>query len=188
MLGPHSIAEDEEGKRFIELTQIKSGSQIKIPLPDDLYDMLMSLPVLGQTGTPVVLKRSGWTIVYGTQFWFWTAQMDGADINQVVESAAKNWSDDVTAVLKKTVEKFGKFVHHSTPHTFRHTFACFMLNKGRDLVKVAGWLGDTPEVVMRHYAHANKDWHSKSHDDFMEVYPSPKPIRKAKVVRMKQVG
>jgi hypothetical protein len=49
-------------------------------------------------------------------------------------------------------------------------------------------LGDTPEVVMRHYAHANKDWHDKSHDDFMEVYPAQKCIRKTKIVRIKRAG
>jgi integrase len=49
MLGPHSISVDDDGKRFIELTQIKTGSAVKIPLPDDLHDMLVSLPILGQT-------------------------------------------------------------------------------------------------------------------------------------------
>ena len=131
MLGPHSIMEDPDGRRFIALTQIKTGSFVKVPLPDDLYEMLMSLPILGQTDRTVILERRAWTCEYGTQFWFWTAQIPkGADkqkINKIVESAAKNWSDDVTAVLKKTEEELGAFDCHSTPHTFRHTFAIWWL-------------------------------------------------------------
>ncbi len=52
---------------------------------------------------------------------------------QIVESAAKNRSDDVAAVLKSSGEEFGRFAHHSMPHTFRHTFATWMLDSEADI-------------------------------------------------------
>ncbi len=186
LLGPHSIKQTKKG-RYIALTQIKTGSEVMVPLPADICEMLMALPILGETKQPVILERSAWRVVSGTQFWFWTAQVDGADsdtLNQIVESAAKNWSDEVVAVLRETEKQFGKFAHHSTPHSFRHSFAIYFLNHGVSIEKVAGWMGDTVEVVQRHYFGENADWHDKSHDDFMEVYPSPR--KKRKIVTMRK--
>ncbi len=178
LLGPHSIKETKKGL-FVSLTQIKTGSEVMVPLPEDIYEMLTALPILGQTKHPVILERSAWRVVSGTQFWFWTAGADGADsdkLNQIIESAAKNWSDEVTAVLRET----GKFAHHSTPHSFRHSFAIHFLNNGVRIEKVAGWMGDTVEVVQRHYFGQNQDWHAKGHDDYMQAYPG----RKRKILAM----
>lgn len=39
-------------------------------------------------------------------------------------------------------------------HCFRHTFASLALAAGRDPITVASWTGHSPEVLLRHYAHA----------------------------------
>lgn len=38
-------------------------------------------------------------------------------------------------------------------HVLRHTFASVQLAAGIDVVRVAAWLGDTPQTVLRAYAH-----------------------------------
>lgn len=40
-----------------------------------------------------------------------------------------------------------------TPHVMRHTFASLLVMKGKSLLKVANWLGDTATVTENHYAH-----------------------------------
>lgn len=42
-------------------------------------------------------------------------------------------------------------------HRLRHTFASVQLRDGVDVVRVAAWLGDTPEMVMKTYAHLVPD-------------------------------
>src|SRR5262249_12267623 len=132
------------------------------------------LPILGETKTPFILERSNYTITYGTKFWFWTANVpkddDRVKKNQIIESAAKNWSDDVVGVLKKTEKTHGSFQHHSTPHTFRHYFSITMLRAGVPIEVVSKWLGhSSPLITARHYSHANADWHNNSHDLYMKA-------------------
>lgn len=78
MLGPENIVK-ESRKWFIALTQIKTGSFVKIPLPDELRHVLEALPLRGETDEPFVLKTSKRTIHYGTKFWFWTADYKTGD-------------------------------------------------------------------------------------------------------------
>ena len=183
MLGPHSIVEDK-GNFFVELTQIKTGSQVKVPLDAELYEMLMAVPIYGRTDTPFSLVRSHGKIPYGDSFWFWTANVpEGATqekINQMVESAAKNWSDDLSSVIKKTEEQFGPFEKHSTPHCFRHSFAITALNNGVDIWQVAEWMGDTVETIQKHYTNANSDHHRKSHAEYQRIAAALKGGKRAK--------
>jgi len=44
-------------------------------------------------------------------------------------------------------------------HRLRHTFASVQLRDGVDVVRVAAWLGDTAEMVMKTYAHLLPDDH-----------------------------
>jgi integrase len=186
MLGPHSIVE-EDGDFYVKLVQIKTGSEVRIPATEELVNMLRSLPILGRTEAPFVLKRSRWMITYGTQFWFWTANVpEGAEqeqINQIIESAAKNWSDELTEVLGRTEKASGKtFEHHSTPHTFRHTFAIELIPEA-GIEMVAKWLGDTIKTVEKHYWHANKGWHKKGHRLMMAALRKNKPATEAEAYR-----
>lgn len=42
-------------------------------------------------------------------------------------------------------------------HRLRHTFASALLRRGVDIVRVAAWMGDTVEMVMKAYAHLMRD-------------------------------
>jgi integrase len=44
------------------------------------------------------------------------------------------------------------FSVHPHPHRFRHTFCARLLQAGVSLRTVASYLGDTEEVVRKHYA------------------------------------
>ena len=54
--------------------------------------------------------------------------------------------------LNKVFELAGKFEERPTPHRFRHTFARVLLEKGVPIADVAELIGDTEEIVRRHYA------------------------------------
>lgn len=47
----------------------------------------------------------------------------------------------------------GRKVTGMNPHRLRHTYASAQLRAGVDVVRVAAWLGDTVDVVVRTYAH-----------------------------------
>jgi integrase len=46
----------------------------------------------------------------------------------------------------------------ATAHVLRHTFASLSLKAGVDIVQVAELLGDTPETVLKTYAHTSRRW------------------------------
>lgn len=56
--------------------------------------------------------------------------------------------------LYRMVRKWGELagVENAHPHRFRHSFACRLLGKGASLFDVAKLLGDTHQVVDKHYA------------------------------------
>ena len=101
------------GSGSIVLTQIKTGNLVKIPATPELIKILDALPILGEVTQPFILHRASYGITYGTRFWFWTANIpqdaDNERINQIVESASKNWCDDIVSVLAKTQKQHGQF-------------------------------------------------------------------------------
>lgn len=48
-----------------------------------------------------------------------------------------------------------------TSHVFRHTFITLSLRAGMPVWTVAQMVGDTPEMIGRHYGHHEADWHLK---------------------------
>jgi integrase len=183
MLGPDNLVEDSEGNWFISLTQVKTGSFVKIPIPAKLAQRLQALPLRGELEQPFILKLARRTIPYGTKFWFWTGESS-------IYNNCKEWGEHVALVLQVTQQKYGKFKHKSSAHTFRHFFAITMLNAGVNIERVAKWLGhSSPLITAKHYSHANADWHEGSHKDYMAAMERIEGRKTAgKVVRMKRVG
>ncbi len=54
--------------------------------------------------------------------------------------------------LAKIFRVAGPFEERPTPHRFRHTFVRILLEKGVPVADVAELIGDTEEIVRRHYA------------------------------------
>jgi integrase len=183
MLGPDNLFNHDQ-QYFINLTQIKTGTNVTIPIPDKLAEMLLALPLRGETEEPFTLKTNNRTIKYGTKFWFWTSKCE-------VDSNIKHWSDDIARVLAVTERDFGKFKHHSTPHTFRHFFAITMLNSGEaDIRQVQQSLAhSSQEITERHYAHANADTRRKSALAYKKALAAIEGKPKAqKVLKMRKAG
>lgn len=188
MLGPDNIVQ-ENGKWFISLVQIKTGSLVKIPLPDDLRRTLATLPLRGELDQPFALKTSKRTIHYGAKFWFWTGDFKTGDPNEDSDERAfthinyncTQWSEDVSRVLRRCEQKFGTFKHHATAHTFRHFFALSMLRLGVSIEIVSKWLGhSTTQITAKHYWHANTDWHEASHEAYMTALKNQEHQDKAR--------
>jgi len=186
MLGPDNLSEDSQGNWFISLTQIKTGSFVKIPVPAKLAQRLLALPLRGETKERFVLKLKRRTIPYGTKFWFWTG-------NSALYHNSKEWGLHIAGVLDKCQADYGKFkppVVNATAHTFRHFFAITMLNAGVNIERVTKWLGHSSSLITaKHYSHANADWHEGSRQDYMAAMERIEGKKTpAKVVKMKRVG
>jgi integrase len=70
-------------------------------------------------------------------------------------------------------------------HRMRHTYASMQLRKGVDVVRVAAWMGDTPDMVVKTYAHLMPDDDGEADgraavDGFFSPvpgeYPSGRPV------------
>lgn len=65
-----------------------------------------------------------------------------------MRAVSERWRDNVGKVFKLA----GPFDERPTPHRFRHTFVRILLEKGVPVADVAELIGDTEDVVRRHYA------------------------------------
>lgn len=68
--------------------------------------------------------------------------------SKVMRTMAELWRTK----LKKVFKAAGKFDERPTPHRFHHTFVRILLESGVPIADVAELIGDTEEVVRRHYA------------------------------------
>jgi integrase len=153
----------EDGHWFAALTQIKTGRFVKVPVEAWLVKMATELPFVGESEDRIVIKPapSRPEIEYGRNFWFWTILDKHGDLAPATyRQNAKNYSDKVTATLKRAeTERSKKWEHHTTPHCFRHWFAFMMLKKGKVYIEeVSHWLGHaSKDITMKHYGHYNSE-------------------------------
>ncbi len=76
------------------------------------------------------------------------ARIFRAGQSMTMRAVSERWRDNVGRVFKLA----GPFDEPPTPHRFRHTFVRILLEKGVPVADVAELIGDTEEVVRRHYA------------------------------------
>jgi integrase len=65
-----------------------------------------------------------------------------------MSAMSERWRDN----LKKVFKVAGPFKERPIPHRLRHTFVRILLQKGVPVADVAELIGDTEEIVRRHYA------------------------------------
>jgi len=65
-----------------------------------------------------------------------------------MRAISERWRENLAKVFKLA----GPFDDPPTPHRFRHTFVRILLEKGVPVADVAELIGDTEEIVRRHYA------------------------------------
>ncbi|GET42482.1 tyrosine-type recombinase/integrase [Microseira wollei] len=60
-------------------------------------------------------------------------------------------SKDSPGIVSRLVEQ-GKVQRYRCPYNTRHTFITLCLEAGVTLVQIAKWVGNTPEIIVKHYA------------------------------------
>jgi site-specific recombinase XerD len=81
--------------------------------------------------------------------------------------------------LAKVFEVAGPFEEKPTPHRFRHTFVRILLEKGVPVADVAELIGDTEDVLRRHYSRwikTRQDRLTRILQDAFEDKPKPKLV------------
>jgi len=96
-----------------------------------------------------------------------------------IRSVTERWRENVGRVFKLA----GPFADPPTPHRFRHTFVRILLEKGVLVADVAELIGDTEEVVRRHYARWVPERQARLTKILRDAFgDKPKPILVARSV------
>ena len=113
----------------------KTGEPVRVPIIPAVADALHALPFKSERD--------------GKRYWFWTG-------NGEKNTAINNWRTRITGLFR-TAQAERRFSHPVSPHTWRHTFAIDMLNRGVDIKTVSRWLGHKRvETTEKYYGHANQ--------------------------------
>lgn len=117
-----------EGKRLRageKAFRIKDGTERKIPLTNEFHSFLVDY-LTGRGTLDFALRPQ---ITHGSTY----------------------YRTDIAVPFEGYMKEVG--MEWVTPHIMRHTFCTLLIQNGRPLDVVAFWMGDTPEVIRKHYAH-----------------------------------
>jgi site-specific recombinase XerD len=125
MLARDRISRD--GKRWrVFLRTEKSGKPVFLPIPEQLKDALDAAPLpRGVNGE--------------SKHFFWNGISSERSMKSIVERS-----------LRAVFSKSG--VPHAHAHRFRHTLATELLGRGATFEEIADILGNSPDIVRKHYA------------------------------------
>ena len=93
-----------------------------------------------------------------------------------MRAISERWRENLAKVFKLA----GPFGERPHPHRFRHTFVRMLLEKGVPVADVAELIGDTEDIVRRHYAKwvpERQQRLSKILRDALDDKPKPKPLQ-----------
>jgi site-specific recombinase XerD len=125
MLARDRISRD--GKRWrVFLRTEKNGKPVFLPIPQQLKDALDAAPL------PRGLQGE-------SKHFFWNGITSERSMKGIVERA-------MLSVFRKSA------VPHAHAHRFRHTLATELLGRGATFEEIADILGNSPDVVRKHYA------------------------------------
>lgn len=116
----------ESGRWRIFLRTEKSGKSVFLPIPAELKAALDTLPL------PRGCSKD-------SRYFFW----NGISSERAMKGIAER---SLAAVFKSSM------VSHAHAHRFRHTLATELLGNGASFEDVADILGNSPEIVRKHYA------------------------------------
>ena len=131
----------------IFLHAMKNGAALWLPLWDDVKRALEILPV--PQGAPADCK-----------YFFWTGLGDR-------DGTIKTVDRTLQAVFRKSGVK------NATSHRFRHTLATEVLVNGGSIEDAANILGDSPEIIRKHYAKWSGDYQRRTLDLLTRIHGAP---------------
>ncbi len=85
-------------------------------------------------------------------------------LRPVLQRAYKERGDNKLFAYPAALEKDYRAFIRSTPypwataHVLRHTYASLLLKAGVDVIQVGDLMGDTPQTVLKTYAHTSRRW------------------------------
>ncbi len=136
---------------FLWVTGCRVGDLCQIKLRDcrDTNDGLIEIKVLGKGQK----KRN---IAIPKDLYQEIRQTFGGII-YLFESSSKERL--TPSRVQKLMSKLGKKIlgRHIFPHLFRHTFITAQVKAGNDIAAIAEFVGNTPEIIARHYLHSSFD-------------------------------
>jgi integrase len=92
-----------------------------------------------------------------------------------MRAMSERWRENLAKVFKTA----GPFEESPTPHRFRHTFVRILLEKGVPAADVAELIGDTEQVLRRHYAKWMPERHARLSRILQDAFtdkPRPKIV------------
>ena len=125
MLARDRVSKDGNRWRIFLRTE-KSGKPVFLPIPGDLKAALDALPVPRGVGE-------------NPKHFFWNGMTSERAMKGIAERT-------LAALFRKSA------VPHAHAHRFRHTLATELLGRGASFEDVADILGNSPDIVRRHYA------------------------------------
>jgi integrase/recombinase XerC len=125
MLARDRISRDGQRWRVFLRTE-KSGKPVFLPIPQQLKDALDATPI------PRGIKGE-------SKHFFWNGISSERSMKSIVERSLR-------AVFSKSC------VPHAHAHRFRHTLATELLGRGASFEEIADILGNSPDIVRKHYA------------------------------------
>jgi integrase len=133
-----SITISEDGHKLKD--GLKTQEQRRFPINDQLRDILNRIrPEDAKDSDFVFLSKTGKFIDFGdflNHAWKGYKNRHGRFIEGIVSRLARE----------------GKVERYRRPYQCRHTFISLCLEGGIDAKDVARWVGNSPEVIYRHYA------------------------------------
>ena len=122
----------DEGKRLwkILVRRQKTGKPVFLPIPEEVKIILDALP----------LPRGA---AEDCQYYFWNSVTSRRAVVGIAERT-----------MKAVFDKSG--VKNAGTHRFRHTLATRLLERGATFEEIADILGNSPEIVRKHYAKWSK--------------------------------
>jgi site-specific recombinase XerD len=133
----------------VRLRTQKSGEPVYLPIPEELKLILDAVPL-----PPGAAQ--------GCAYYFWNAITSRRAVVGIAERT-------LSAVFKKSGVK------KAHPHRFRHTLATRLLDRGATFEQIADILGNSPEVVRKHYGKWAKG-RQDNIDRFMIEHFSTMPV------------
>lgn len=150
----------------LRVFQQKTKEWVYVPIPDFVETTLRKLRFKGAAD--------------GRRYWFMTCEGVG-------DTAKNNWYTKVMKAVR-AAEAEAPFLHHVTPHTFRHTFAISHLNAGTDIKFVSRWLGHQSVLVTeKHYSHATLGTRLASEDAYDASLRKQQEVRAERERRALQI-